>query len=99
MIDAAASEHERPALRVVIAPAIGIHERGAAELAHGQHDGGIEETALGEIIDQRGKRAIERRAKPVRMAFIVLRMRIPRIRRHQIQPVRIEPAAPKVRKS
>jgi len=63
----------------VIAAEIRIDDGCSSELAHGDHERRIEQSALVEIVDKRRQRAIERRGQPVAMGLVVVAVSIPGI--------------------
>ena len=61
----------------MVASEVGVDVGGASEFAHGDDQGGVEQAALFEVVDQRDERAVERRAELVAMALVVVAVGIP----------------------
>src|SRR5207247_1424341 len=56
--DAAAGDDGTEAVGPVVAAAVDVESRRAAELAHHDHERFIEQAALGEVFDERGERGV-----------------------------------------
>ena len=49
-LNASSPQNQRPTVRIVIPPVVGIQVGGAAELAHGQNHGGVQQPAFLQVL-------------------------------------------------
>ncbi len=68
-LDASAGHDDGPTRRPVVAPPDWVDLGRAAELAHGQHHGVIEQARLRKVFDQRGEGVVEHRTDLVAVAL------------------------------
>src|SRR5205814_8757268 len=70
-LDAAAAHHCRPGVRIVMAAALGVDLRRAAELAHPDDQGRVEQAAFLEVAHQRAPGRIENAAQALDLVEVV----------------------------
>src|SRR5262249_38828414 len=74
---ACAEKKNRVGTAVVISAGVGIDLGSAAKLAHHHHEGALEQTALGQVFEQRRKALIDGWCKVVLDRREILRVRVP----------------------